>query len=141
MIAGKMTTSNVLGYVAAFPIPEVLQGINAFIRGARSVNQGRGAGDLGELLVRPGQEREATTTLLSQGADVVTHHTDSTAVVQAAEEKGGYAFGYHSDMSKYGPRPTSPPPPTSGVVSTRTAQSVLDGSWKPGSVWGGYKRA
>src|SRR5205807_1981430 len=52
----------------------------------------------------PGREREAANTLISQGADVLTHHTDSTAVVQAAEEKGKYAFGYHSDMSKYGPK-------------------------------------
>ena len=52
----------------------------------------------------PGKEREAALTLISQGADVVTHHTDSTAVVQAAEEKGKWSFGYHSDMSKYGPK-------------------------------------
>ena len=100
-----MTKSNVLGYVAAFPIPEVLQGINAFTKGARSVNP------KAEVRViwtnswyDPGKEREAANTLISQGADIVTNHTDSTAVVQAAEEKGKYAFGYHSDMSKYGPK-------------------------------------
>ncbi|TMH97905.1 MAG: BMP family ABC transporter substrate-binding protein, partial [Betaproteobacteria bacterium] len=103
VIAGKMTKSNVAGYVAAFPIPEVVQGINAFTQGMRTVNP------KAELKViwtnswyDPGREREAANTLISQGADVVTHHTDSTAVVQAAEEKGKYAFGYHSDMSKYG---------------------------------------
>ncbi|MBX3685699.1 MAG: BMP family ABC transporter substrate-binding protein [Rhodocyclaceae bacterium] len=143
VIAGKMTTSNVLGYVAAFPIPEVLQGINAFIRGARSVNP---KAEVRVIWVNswydPGKEREATTTLLSQGADVVTHHTDSTAVVQAAEEKGKYAFGYHSDMSKYGPKAhLTATTHQWGGFYTRTAQSVLDGSWKPGSVWGGYKES
>ncbi len=104
VIAGRMTKTNILGYVAAFPIPEVLQGINAFARGARSVNP---KAEVRVIWVNswydPGKEREAALTLMSQDADIVTHHTDSTAVVQAAEEKGKYAFGYHSDMSKYGP--------------------------------------
>jgi simple sugar transport system substrate-binding protein len=86
VVAGKMTKSNILGYVAAFPNPEVLQGINAFTRGARSVNP--------KVEVRviwtsswfdPGKERDATTALISQNADVITHHTDSTAVLQTAE--------------------------------------------------------
>jgi simple sugar transport system substrate-binding protein len=141
VVAGKMTKSNVLGYVAAFPIPEVLQGINAFTRGARSVNP--------KVEVKviwtnswydPGKEREAAMTLISQGADVLTHHTDSTATVKAADEKGVYAIGYHSDMSKFGPKAHL-------TASTHdwtnyyleTTQKVLDGKWKPGSVWGGIK--
>src|SRR5437762_4589032 len=105
IVAGRMTKTGVAAYVAGFPIPEVLQGINAFTLGMRSVNP------KAEVRViwtnswyDPGREREAANTLISQGADVLTHHTDSTAVVQAAEEKGKYAFGYHSDMSKYGPK-------------------------------------
>jgi simple sugar transport system substrate-binding protein len=89
VVAGRMTKSNILGYVAAFPIPEVLQGINAFIRGARSVNP---KAEVRVVWVNswydPGKEREAANTLMSQKADVVTHHTDSTAVVQAAEARG-----------------------------------------------------
>ncbi len=81
-----MTKTNVAGYVAAFPIPEVVKGINAFARGARSVNP---KAEVKVIWVNswfdPGKEREAAKTLMSQGADVVTHHTDSTAVVQAAE--------------------------------------------------------
>src|SRR5262244_206512 len=104
MVAGKMTKSNVAGYVAAFPIPEVVMGINAFTRGMRSVNP---KAEVKVVWVNswydPGREREAADTLISQGADVLTHHTDSTAVVQAAEAKKIYAIGYHSDMSKYGP--------------------------------------
>jgi simple sugar transport system substrate-binding protein len=115
-----MTKTNILGYVAAFPIPEVLQGINAFARGARSVNP---KAEVRVIWVNswydPGKEREAALTLLSQNADVITHHTDSTAVVQAAEEKGKYAFGYHSDMSKYGPKRSSARRRTSGATTTR----------------------
>ena len=142
VIAGHMTQSNTLGYVAAFPIPEVLQGINAFTMGARSVNP--------EVEVRviwvnswydPGREREAATTLISQGADVVTHHTDSTAVVQAAEERNVYAFGYHSDMSKYGP--TAHLTATThhwGDFYIRTVRDVIDGTWTPENLWGGYQQ-
>ena len=141
VIAGKMTKSNVLGYVAAFPIPEVLQGINAFTRGARSVNP---KAEVRVIWVNswydPGKEREAANTLLSQGADVITHHTDSTAVVQAAEEKGKYAFGYHSDMSKYGPKAHLTA--TTHVWGDFYAKSVSDaigGMWKTTNVWGGMK--
>ncbi len=140
VIAGEMTKSNVLGYVAAFPIPEVLQGINAFIQGARSVNP---EAELRVIWVNswydPGKERQASMTLMSQGADVLTHHTDSTAVVQAAEEKGKYAIGYHSDMSKYGP--TAHLTATThhwGNFYSKTVREVQAGTWKPGNLWGGY---
>jgi basic membrane protein A len=141
VIAGKMTKSNVAGYVAAFPIPEVVQGINAFTQGMRSVNP------KAELKViwtnswyDPGREREAANTLISQGADVLTHHTDSTAVVQAAEEKGKYAFGYHSDMSKYGAHAhLTATTHQWGAYYTKIAQEVIAGNWKSASVWGGIK--
>ena len=141
VVAGRMTKSNILGYVAAFPIPEVLQGINAFTRGARSVNP------KAEVRViwtsswyDPGKEREAASTLISQGADVLTHHTDSTAVVQTAEEKGKYAFSYHSDMSKYGPKAQlSGTTHHWGEYYTKTMNEVAAGKWKPSSVWGGMK--
>ncbi len=142
VIAGEMSKSNVLGYVAAFPIPEVLQGINAFIKGARSVNP---KAELRVIWVNswfdPGKERQASMTLMSQGADVITHHTDSTAVVQAAEEEGKYAFGYHSDMSKYGPKAHL----TStthhwGDYYVKTVKEALAGTWTPTNVWGGYAK-
>jgi basic membrane protein A and related proteins len=141
VIAGKMTKTNILGYVAAFPIPEVLQGINAFARGARSVNP---KAEVRVIWVNswydPGREREAASTLIAQNADIVTHHTDSTATVQTAEEKGKYAFGYHSDMSKYGPKAQL-------TASThnwtdfyiRTVGDILDGKWTTTHVWGGMK--
>ena len=140
VIAGEMTKSNVLGYVAAFPIPEVLQGINAFIKGARSVNPDA---ELRVIWVNswydPGKERQAANTLLSQGADVVTHHTDSTAVVQAAEEQGKYAVGYHSDMSRYGPNAhLTATTHHWGDYYVEIVRDALAGNWKPSSVWGGY---
>lgn len=141
VLAGKMSKSNVAGYVGAFPIPEVLQGINAFTRGMRSVNPNA---EVKVVWVNswfdPGKERDAALTLIGQGADVVTHHTDSHAVVQAAEEKGKFAVAYHSDMAKYGPKAQLAAVTHHwGDYYTRTAQAVLDGKWKTSSVWGGIK--
>ncbi len=141
IVAGKMTKSNSLGYVAAFPIPEVIRGINAFTLGARSVNP-----DVKVKVIwvnswfDPGKEREATEALIAQGADVITHHTDSTAPVMTAEEKGVYAIGYNSDMSKYGPKAhLTAVTHLYGKFYTRMAQEVLDGTWKSEAVWGGIK--
>jgi len=141
IVAGKTTKTNVAGYVAAFPIPEVVMGINAFTRGMRSVNP---KAEVKVVWVNswfdPGRESEAANTLISQGADVVTHHTDSTAVVQAAETKNVYAVAYHSDMSKYGPN--SQITAVTHVWDkyyTERAQAVLNGTWKPDNVWGGIK--
>ena len=141
IVAGKMTKSNVAGYVAAFPIPEVVMGINAFTRGMKSVNP---KAEVKVVWVNswfdPGREREAAETLVSQGADVLTHHTDSTAVVQAAEAKKVYSVAYHSDMSKYGP--TSELTAVThqwGAYYTRAVQDAMSGKWKPGNVWGGIK--
>jgi len=142
IVAGRMTKSNVAGYVAAFPIPEVLQGINAFTLGMRSVNP---KAEVKVIWINswfdPGREREAANALIAQGADVVTHHTDSPAAVQAAEEKKVYAVGYHSDMSKHGPNATL----TSAVhlwgdVYTRITRDVLAGTWKPTDIWGGFSQ-
>ncbi|RVU82884.1 BMP family ABC transporter substrate-binding protein [Leucothrix sargassi] len=141
MIAGSMTKTNKLAYVAAFPIPEVLQGINAYTRGAQSVNP-----DVETNVIwtnswfDPGREREATDALIDQGADVVTHHTDSTAPTVAAEEKGVYSVAYHSDMSKYGEKAhlTAVTHHWDSYYES-VIQSVLDGKWEPGSVWGGIK--
>lgn len=141
VIAGEMTETNVLGYVAAFPIPEVLQGINAFIKGARSVNP---KAELRVIWVNswydPGKERQAAMTLMSQGVDIITQHTDSTAVVQAAEEQGKYAFGYHSDMSRYGPKAhLTATTHLWGDYYVKTVKEAQAGTWKPTNVWGGYK--
>jgi len=141
IVAGKMSKSNVAGYVAAFPIPEVVMGINAFARGMRSVNP---KAEVKVVWVNswydPGREREAADTLISQGADVLTHHTDSTAAVQAAEAKKVYAVAYHSDMSKYGPNAhLTAVTHNWGEFYTRIAQAALDGKWKVEQPWMGIK--
>ncbi len=141
MVAGGSTKTNTLGYVAAFPIPEVLQGINAYTLGARGVNP--------RVQVRviwvnswydPGKERDAANALLAQGADVLTHHTDSTAVVATAEEKGRMAVAYHSDMAKFGPKAQLAAVTHHwGPYYTRRTQEFLDGKWNTGSVWLGMQ--
>lgn len=141
VLAGKMTKSNVAGYVGAFPIPEVLQGINAFTRGMRSVNP---KAEVRVIWVNswydPGKERDAALALMGQGADVVSHHTDSTATVQAAQEQGKYAVAYHSNMHEFGPKAQIAAVTHHwGDYFTKTAQAVLDGSWKADQTWGGIK--
>jgi len=141
LVAGGMTKSNTVGYVAAFPIPEVVRGINAFTMGLRRVNP---EAQVKVIWVNswfdPGKEREAADVLIAQGADVVTHHTDSTAPTLAAEEKGVYAIGYHSDMSKYGPNAhLTASTHDWGDYYVATAKAVLDGTWTSRAVWSGIK--
>jgi simple sugar transport system substrate-binding protein len=141
ILAGKMTQSNIVGYVGAFPIPEVLQGINGFTRGLRSVNP---KAEVKVIWVNswfdPGKERDAALAMMGQGADIVTHHTDSTATVQAAEEQGKYAVAYHSDMSKFGPKAQLAAVTHHwGDYFTKEAKDVLEGKWKSDSTWGGIK--
>jgi basic membrane protein A len=104
LLAGKTTKSNTLGFVGSFPIPEVIRNIDAFTLGARSVNP--------KVTIKviwvdtwydPGKERQAAEALIAQGADVLAQNTDSPAIVQVAEQRGVHAFGWDSDMSKYGP--------------------------------------
>lgn len=139
LIAGKMTKSNVLGYVASFPIPEVIRGINAFTKGAKEVNP-----DIQVKVVwastwyDPAKEREAAETLILQGADVLTQHTDSAAVIQAAEAKGKYAIGYHSDMSVYGAKAhLTATVHNWGPLYLKKAQAVANGTWEAEDLWPG----
>jgi simple sugar transport system substrate-binding protein len=139
--SGRMTTSNVAGYVAGFPIPEVLQGINAFALGMRSVNP------KAEVKVvwlnawfDPTRERDAAMTLFNQNVDVIAFHTGSSAVMVAAQERGKLAVGYHSDMRKVAPDAQIVAVTHQwGDYYTRRAQAVLDGTWKTGVVWGGVR--
>jgi len=141
IVAGAMSKSNIAGYVAAFPIPEVLMGINAFTLGMQSVNPEASTKVIWtNSWYDPGREREAADVLVTQGADVLTHHTDSTAVVQAADEKGVYAVGYHSDMSKYGPKAhLTAVTHHWGDFYTRITREVIEGKWESRDVWGGIE--
>jgi simple sugar transport system substrate-binding protein len=104
VLAGRMTKTNTLGYVASFPIAEVIRNIDAFTLGARSVNpKARTKVVWADTWYDPGKERQAAEALIAQGADILCQNTDSPAVVQVAEEKHIYAFGWDSDMAKFGP--------------------------------------
>lgn len=137
--AGRMATQ--AGYVAGFPIPEVVQGINAFTLGMRSVNPAATVRVvfLGEWF-NPPREREAAMTLMNQGAEVLAFHTGSTAVMTAAQERGKLAVAYHSDMRKVAPdAQVVAVTHLWGDYYTRRVKAVLDGSWQSGRVWGGVK--
>jgi len=139
--AGRMTTSHVAGYVAGFAIPEVLQGINAFALGMRSVDP------KAEVKVvwlntwfDPSRERDAAMTLFNQNVDVIAFHTGSSAVMVAAQERGKLAVGYHSDMRKIAPDAQIVAVTHQwGQYYTQRAQALLDGRWKSGNVWGGVR--
>jgi simple sugar transport system substrate-binding protein len=139
--AGRMSKTGVAGYVAGFPIPEVLQGINAFTLGMRSVSP------KAEVKVvwlnawfDPPKERDAAMALFNQNVDVIAFHTGSTAVMAAAQERGKLAVAYHSDMRKIAPDAQIVAVTHQwGDYYTRRIRAVADGSWRTGNVWGGVK--
>jgi basic membrane protein A len=140
-LAGMMTESNQIGYVAAFPIPEVIRGINAFTLGVREVNP--------VATVRvvwtntwfdPAKERQAAEALLDGGADVIAQHQDTAGPQQAAEDRGLYGVGYNADMAPLAP----------GAVLTSAiwnwapyyidiVESVMNGTWESEQYWGGWQ--
>ncbi len=140
-IAGRMTKSNVLGYIASFPIPEVIRGINATVIAARKVNP-----DVTVKVVwvnswfDPGKEADAAKTLIDQGADIILQHTDSPAPMQTAEKRGVWAVGQASDMSKFGPNAQ-----LTAIIDNwapyyiERTKAVLDGTWKEKDTFGGFK--
>ncbi len=139
VIAGKVTKTNTVGYIAAYPIPEVIGGINAFYLGAKSVNPNVKMKIIwANTWYDPGKEAEAAKALLAQGADILAQHTDSAAPMQEAEKAGKFAFGQASDMIKFGPKAqlTATTNNWAGYYIERT-QLALDGKWKTGDVWGG----
>ena len=128
-----MTESNTNGYIASFPIPEVIRGINSAYIAAQKVNP-----DVKLKIVwvytwfDPAKEADAATALIEQGADIIMQHTDSPAAMTIAEEKGIYAFGQASDMKQFGPKAR-----LSSIIDdwapyyiTRT-QAVMVGTWSP----------
>lgn len=142
IVAGRQTQSNKIGYVAAFPIPEVIRGINAFTLGVRSVNP--------DAVVQvvwtntwfdPAVEREAAEALLDGGADVIAQHQDTPGPQQAAEDRGVWGVGYNADMSELAPNAVL----TSviwnwGVYYVDVVRQVIDGTWVGGQqYWGNWQ--
>ena len=138
-IAAQMSESGVAGYIASFPIPEVVRGINAFLLGAQTINP-----DFKLKVVwvntwfDPGKEADAAKVLIGQGADIITQHTDSTAPLQIAEEQGVVGFGQASDMIKFAPSAqlTSVIDEWAPYYVART-RAVLDGTWESTDTWDG----
>ena len=139
--AGRMTQTGVAGYVAGFPIPEVLQGINAFTLGMRSVNPKAQVKVVWlNAWFDPPKERDAAMALFNQSVDVIAFHTGSTAVMTAAQERGKLAVAYHSDMRKVAPDAQIVAVTHQwGDYYTRRIRAVVDGTWTSGKVWGGVK--
>jgi Uncharacterized ABC-type transport system, periplasmic component/surface lipoprotein len=130
--AGKMTKSNVIGYVGAFPIPEVIYNINAFALGIQSVNPDAKVDVVwSNTWYDPTAERQAAISLLDKGADVLLAYQDSPATLQAAAERGALAGGNDSDMTRYAPEAYLTNPTWNwGPYYTKVVQSVIDGTWK-----------
>jgi basic membrane protein A len=142
-LAGKASKAGVAGYVAGFPVPEVVQGINAFTLGMRTANPKARVRVLWlNTWFDPARERDAAQSLIDQGADVLTQHSGSAAVAQAAQanfsSKGVRVVPYPSDMHAF-----APDAQLCAIVHrwggfyTRVVESVIAGTWKPEPVWGG----
>lgn len=141
MVAGSMTKSNVLGYVAAFPIPEVIRGINAFTLGVKAVNP---KAEVRVVWTKtwydPAKEKEGAKSLLDIGADVIAQHQDSPGPQEAAQERGAYSVGYNTDMSAFAPKAHLVAPIWNWApFYVDVVNQVKAGTWKSGSSWNGLK--
>jgi len=140
-IAGRMTKTNKVGYIASFPIPEVIRGINSAYIHAKKVNP-----DVEFKIVwvytwfDPAKEADAATAMIEQGVDVIMQHTDSPAAMTIAEEKGIVAFGQASDMVQFGPNAR-----LSSIIDNwapyyvARVGAVMDGTWESTDTWAGIK--
>ncbi|TDV20959.1 BMP family ABC transporter substrate-binding protein [Paraburkholderia caballeronis] len=137
--AGYATRTNTLGFVASVPIPEVVRNINAYTLGARSVNPKVHTKVIWiNSWFDPGKEKQAAETLIGQGADVLLQNTDSSATLATAEAKKVHAFGWDSDMKKFGPDAHLGSVAADwGVYYSAVIQQVLDGKWTNAPVWWG----
>lgn len=139
LVAGMKSKANKIGYVAAFEIPEVVRGINAFTLGVKAANADA------EVHVRwthtwydPAKEKEAAKALLDAGCDVIAQHQDTAGPQQAAEERGMFSVGYNTDMTRMAPKAHLTAPVWNwGLYYVKQVNEVIAGTWKPESYWGG----
>ena len=134
VVAGLITKSNKIGYIASFPIPEVIQGINAFGLGLRSVNKDA---EVSVIWVNtwydPVKEADAAKVHIAEGADILAQHTDSPAMLQTAEKAGVYGFGQSSDMKAFAPKAQLFSSVNNwGPYYVSQIQALIDGSWTTG---------
>lgn len=140
LIAGKMTATDTIGYIASFPIPEVVRGINAAYLAAKSVNPNVKFKVIWvSTWFDPGKEADAAKALIDQGADVLMQHTDSAAPMKIAEDRGIYAFGQASDQSSFGPNAQ-----LTAIIDDwapyyiKRVGAVIEGNWTSTDTWGGF---
>ncbi len=142
LVAGSMTKANKLGYVAAFPIPEVIRGINAFTLGVQKVNPDAEVRVVWtKTWYDPATEKEAAKALLDAGCDVIAQHQDSPGPQEAAQERGVYSVGYNSDMSSFAPKAHLTAPVWNwSVIYTYLVEQVRSGAWKSEDIWWGMDK-
>ena len=140
VIAGKLSKAGVAGYVGSVPVPEVVQGMNAFLLGMRSVNP---KAKLKFVMIDswydPGKEGDAAKVLIDQGCDILAQHTDSPSPLQTASSRGILAFGEATDMISFAPKTQL----TSNVniwggYYTQRIKAAIAGSWSSINTWGGF---
>ncbi len=140
VIAGKLSKAGLAGYVGSVPVPEVVQGLNAFMLGMQSVNpKARMKFVLINSWYDPPKEGDAAKALIDQGCDIITQHTDSPAPLQAAASRGVKAFGQSTDMAKFAAdTQLSASTDIWGPYYINRIQEVLDKTWKSTDIWGGF---
>lgn len=139
IVAGMKTKVNKIGYVAAMPIPEVFNGINAFTLGVQSVNpEAKVVVRWSNTWIDAAKEKECAVTLLDEGCDVLTLHNDSTSVQVAAQDRGAFAIGYDLDNPTAAPEAYMTAPIWNwGPYYVDQVKKAMDGTWKAEAYAGG----
>ncbi len=140
VIAGKLSKNGLAGYVGSIPVPEVVQGLDAFMLGMQSVNpQAKLKFILIDSWYDPGKEGDAAKALIDQGCDILTQHTDSPAPLQTASSRGIKAFGEATDMVSFAPNTQLTACVNEwGGYYTQRIKLLLAGKWTSIDTWGGF---
>lgn len=141
IVAGAATKSNLIGYVAAYPIPEVIRGINAFTLGVRKVNPNAKVKVVWIFTWHdPAKEKEAAKALYDAKCDTLAMHADTGGAPQAAEELGMWVIGYNNPMDKYAPtRHLVTPVWNWGKYYDYAVKNINEGTWKSEQIWWSMK--
>lgn len=148
VVAGMMTKTNKIGYIGAFPIPEVIMGINAFAQGLRTTNPDAEISVIwANTWYDPVKEAEVTKVHIAEGADILAQHTDSPAMLQIAEKNGVHGFGQSTDVIDFAPKAQLFASINNwGPYYIKRIEALRDGSWTTGAgpdhwdgnTWGGF---